>query len=204
MSPSEQYGRPSLNDAYVSGCAFATYSDQGRHNAVVERYRLINVTRGTVVATAVQRAHTWRRRARGLLGTSSLAETAGLLLEPCRQVHMRGMTYPLYVVYCDRHGRALACLILLPGQRGPFLWRAAAVIELSPAVATQVAVGDVLVWHAEAQTSDDTKCCPKGMEASATPASRHLRSGWLPRLLAATRLQEHRVDVWLSSDGDTP
>ena len=178
MSPSEQYGMPRLNDAYVSGCAFATYSDRGRHNAVVERYRLINVTRGTVVATAVQRAHTWRRRARGLLGTSSLAETAGLLLEPCRQVHMRGMTYALYVVYCDRHGRVLACLTLLPGQRGPFLWRAAAVIELSPAVATQVAVGDVLVWHAD--------CITRQLTSS------------------ARRLQGHRVGLWLAVAGATP
>ncbi|PSR31363.1 MAG: DUF192 domain-containing protein [Sulfobacillus benefaciens] len=125
-----------------------------RRNAVVGRYHLINVTRGAVVATAVERAHTWRQRARGLLGTSSLAASAGLMLDPCRQVHMRGMTYPLYVVYCNRRGRVLAGRVLWPGQRGPFLWRAAVVIELSPAVATQVGLGDILVWHEETPASD--------------------------------------------------
>jgi len=120
-----------------------------------KRYRLLNVSREIVVATNVQCADTLRQRARGLLGTTELSRTGGLILEPCRQVHMHGMTYALLAVYCDRHGRVLTCPVLVPGQRGPFLWHAAVVIELPVVDAELVAVGDMLRWWTVEEGMDD-------------------------------------------------
>lgn len=50
-------------------------------------------------------ADTFMRRLRGLLFTRALPEGEGLLLTPCRSVHMIGMLYALDIVYLDCGGR---------------------------------------------------------------------------------------------------
>jgi hypothetical protein len=72
-----------------------------------------NLDRDTRLAEQVQVADRWWSRARGLLGRT-LREGEGLLIRPCRAVHMLGMTYPIDVLFLDADHRVVA---IYPGLR---------------------------------------------------------------------------------------
>jgi hypothetical protein len=59
-----------------------------------------------VVASAVL-ANTFWSRMRGLLGRPCPPAGEGLLLEPCNQVHMIGMAYPIDVAFISLEGVVL-------------------------------------------------------------------------------------------------
>lgn len=107
---------------------------------------LRNTATGTVLATDVRVARRLRERLRGLLGTSGLPSGSALVLTPCRHVHMRGMRYPITAVYVDPAGIVLAVRRLEPGERGPRICRARAVVELPTDPSPAIRVGDRLVW----------------------------------------------------------
>jgi uncharacterized membrane protein (UPF0127 family) len=75
-----------------------------------------------VVQTVWHATNPWTRL-RGLLGRRPLAGDAveGLLIEPCGSVHTLGMTYPLDLVFLDRHNR----VVDLCGDVAPWRFRAA-------------------------------------------------------------------------------
>ena len=109
--------------------------------------RVVNVSRGTIVADRVQVADTWAGRLRGLLGRPALAPGQGLLLTPCRAVHTFGMRYPIDVVYAARDGRVVLVRYRMgPGRLGPWVRTAAWVLELAAGTvgARGVAAGDRL------------------------------------------------------------
>lgn len=109
--------------------------------------RVVNMSRGTVLADRVQVADTWAGRLRGLLGRPALAPGEGLLITPCRAVHTFGMRYPIDVVYVSRDGHVvLVDYRMQPSRRGPWVRAAAWVLELpaGSARATGVAAGDRL------------------------------------------------------------
>jgi uncharacterized membrane protein (UPF0127 family) len=66
-----------------------------------------NLDRGALLGARVRVAATWWSRARGLLGRR-LAEHEGLLLRPCRAVHMLGMREAIDVVFVDGADRVVA------------------------------------------------------------------------------------------------
>lgn len=70
--------------------------------------RVVNRTRGTVVASRVQVASGVWSRLRGYLGRPEPAEGEGILLAPCNAVHTFGMTYPLDVLFLDPRGTVLS------------------------------------------------------------------------------------------------
>jgi len=61
-----------------------------------------NVTRGTVLATRLEAAHTGPKRRKGLLGRDGLAAGEGLWIAPCESVHTFFMRFPIDLVYLDR------------------------------------------------------------------------------------------------------
>ena len=61
-----------------------------------------NVTRGTVLATRLEAAHTGAKRRKGLLGRDGLAAGEGLWIVPCESVHTFFMRFPIDLVYLDR------------------------------------------------------------------------------------------------------
>ncbi len=84
-----------------------------------------------------------------MLGRPAPVEGEGLLLAPCRGVHMFGMRYPLDVVFLDEDGVVVASFpALAPGKRTPLVNRAAFALELpaGTVAATGTAVGDPLYW----------------------------------------------------------
>ena len=64
-----------------------------------------NVTRGTVLATRLEAAHTGPKRRKGLLGRDGLAAGEGLWIAPCESVHTFFMRFPIDLVYLDREKR---------------------------------------------------------------------------------------------------
>jgi uncharacterized membrane protein (UPF0127 family) len=64
-----------------------------------------NLTRGTVLATRLEAAHTGPARRKGLLGRDSLKRGEGLWIAPCESVHTFFMRFPIDLVYLDRERR---------------------------------------------------------------------------------------------------
>lgn len=83
--------------------------------------RVVNVTRGVSLARNARVADTHWSRLRGLLGRPEPGPGQGLLLLPCRAVHMWGMRYALDVALGEDGGTVLAA------YHGLRPWRATSV-----------------------------------------------------------------------------
>ena len=102
---------------------------------------------GASLGNRVRVADSWWTRFRGLLGTAPLAAGEGLLIEPCRGVHMFGMRYPIDVAFLDRAGKVVGiCHRLAPGARSPFIRAARSALELPAGTlnAAGITEGDML------------------------------------------------------------
>jgi uncharacterized membrane protein (UPF0127 family) len=112
--------------------------------------QVVNADRGTALGSRIALASRWGQRLRGLLGRPGPGPGEGVLLAPCRSVHMIGMRYPIDVAFLDRDGRAVA---LYPGLRPGFRTaghrRARYALELRAGAlaASATAIGDRLVWQ---------------------------------------------------------
>jgi uncharacterized protein len=68
-------------------------------------FRVVNLVRGTVIASSVEIADTSGIRRRGLLGRASLLPGEGLWIIPCESVHTLFMRFPIDLIYLDRQKR---------------------------------------------------------------------------------------------------
>ena len=85
-----------------------------------------------------------------MLGRPAPTAEEGLLLLPCRAVHMLGMRYPLDVAFLDREGRVVAAYPdLAPGGRTKYHREAWAALELAHGTLarTGTRVGHRLEWQ---------------------------------------------------------
>jgi uncharacterized membrane protein (UPF0127 family) len=110
--------------------------------------RAENPARGTTLGTRIGLADRWWLRLRGLLGRAGLPPGEGLILHPCRAVHMAGMKFALDVAFLDGQGGVVATYhALAPGGRTR--WHSAAVraLELPAGTleATDTVDGDIIV-----------------------------------------------------------
>ena len=108
--------------------------------------RLVNVSQGIVLATALVPAFDSTSRKRGLLGRDGLPVDAALILAPCNAVHMFGMRFAIDVLFLDRRGSVIKRTIGLQRNRIAVSWRAFATIEFCaghPGVA-RTQLGDTL------------------------------------------------------------
>jgi uncharacterized membrane protein (UPF0127 family) len=113
--------------------------------------RVVNQRGGIVLGDRILHAHSWFSRLRGLLGRPAPGPGEGLMLTPCRVVHMFGMRYPIDVAFLDRAGVVVAIYPrLAPGAGTSWHRSARHALELpSGALArTGTAVGDRLSWSA--------------------------------------------------------
>lgn len=93
--------------------------------------KIVNLTRGTILAERAAVADTSASRGKGLLGSRELADGEGLLIIPCRQVHTLGMKYPIDVIFVGDSWKARRCLEgLKPWRLSPFIIASRAVLEL--------------------------------------------------------------------------
>jgi uncharacterized membrane protein (UPF0127 family) len=107
--------------------------------------RVVNETKGTVVAERVGHARSFWRRFRGLMLQSSLEADSGLFIEPSSSIHTAFMRFPIDAVFVDRGRKVVKVTTVKP-------WRAAlsrghSVLELPAgrAAAMGVEAGDVLL-----------------------------------------------------------
>jgi uncharacterized membrane protein (UPF0127 family) len=112
-------------------------------------FTVTNLTRGRRLAAQVWLADRWWLRLRGLLGRAPLREGEGLMLMPCKAVHMLGMRYPIDVVFLDPKGGVVATYHRMePGARSHWHQRAALALELAAGTleTTDTRAGDALQW----------------------------------------------------------
>jgi uncharacterized membrane protein (UPF0127 family) len=67
--------------------------------------QVLNVTRDTVLAAQLEKAHTGAARRKGLLGRKQFLPGEGLWIVPCESVHTFFMRFPIDLVYLDRKHR---------------------------------------------------------------------------------------------------
>lgn len=91
-------------------------------------------------------ARSFRSRMHGLLGRNSLPDGEGILLVPCRSIHMRGMRFAIDCVFLDRQGRAARILrSFAPGRSMLWpAWSAYMAVELPAGAASKIQQGDRL------------------------------------------------------------
>ena len=95
------------------------------------RLRLVNTTRGTVVAQVLQPAFDSAARKRGLLGRDGLPEGHAVVIAPCNAVHTFGMRFPIDILFVARDGRVVKVRRAVPRRRLAAAWGAFAVVELA-------------------------------------------------------------------------
>jgi uncharacterized membrane protein (UPF0127 family) len=109
--------------------------------------KVINTTRGTVVAEEVEVADTFWTRLVGLLGRRELSPGKGLMLVPCNAVHGLFMSFDIDVLYVSEQRRVLHILAPLRRfQLGAVIRGSYYVIELprGTVLQTNTRVGDQL------------------------------------------------------------
>lgn len=130
------------------GQSFVSLAIEGRTESHLSRaYRFVNATRGVDLAHQGRVAANVWLRAKGLLGTNSLPEGDGLLIQPCQRIHTFFMAYPIDVVFVDAKSEVVAlCESLPPFRVSPRVRRARLVIELPAGTIrrTGTRIGDVL------------------------------------------------------------
>src|SRR6266478_3518469 len=82
-----------------------------------QAYRLINVTRGTIIADRIRRTENIWERLMGLMFSGRLNPGEGLWIEPCNGIHTIGMRFPIDVVMLDRRGDVMGILRSVPPFR---------------------------------------------------------------------------------------
>ncbi len=107
--------------------------------------KAFNVTRQCLLVERGEIATTAWTRLKGLIGHAPLQPGEGLLIRPCRGVHMFGMRFPIDVLYVNKTGQVIRAVEhLAPGRIGPIVLDAHYVLELPAGTLarTRTVVGD--------------------------------------------------------------
>lgn len=92
---------------------------------------IVNLTRGSTLATQARRADNFASRARGLMMAPPLPDGGGLVIEPCNSIHMFFMRYPLDIVFLDKSGEVVFMYTgIKPWRMGRMVRGARLAIEL--------------------------------------------------------------------------
>ncbi|HXE64666.1 MAG TPA: DUF192 domain-containing protein [Bryobacteraceae bacterium] len=94
------------------------------------KYRLRNVTRGTVLGEAIDIADTSAKRTTGLLKHTELRAGEGLWIVPCEGVHTFFMKFALDLVYIDKKNVVRKVVGNVRPWRASFCLMAHGVVEL--------------------------------------------------------------------------
>jgi hypothetical protein len=119
----------------------------GRGSATVDvRFRVVNLTRNTVLATSLELAANGAKRRKGLLGRKLLAPGEGLWILPCEAVHTFWMQFPIDLVYLDRNNRIRKLSAGMPAWRLSACLSARSLLELASGAIcdSETQPGDVL------------------------------------------------------------
>ena len=108
--------------------------------------RVLNQTRGTVLAEHAELADNPWTRFMGLMGRTHLAPGGGLVLKPGGGIHMFFMRIPLDVIHVDKSDRVTHVLRgIKPWRMGPLFVGGKLAIELAVGTAAETQIGDQVV-----------------------------------------------------------
>jgi uncharacterized membrane protein (UPF0127 family) len=94
--------------------------------------RLYDLDQQCSVVDDLEVAEAMGARTRGLLGHDPLRLGQGMLIRPCRWIHTFGMSFPIDIVYVDKHSRIVAVSQnLRPGRIDRPVPRAWFVVEMA-------------------------------------------------------------------------
>jgi hypothetical protein len=97
----------------------------------LQTVRVINTTRGAVLAERAGLADSVMTRAVGLMGQASLPEGSGLVIDPCTSIHMFFMRFAIDALYVAQNGTVLRAVSnLRPWRLGPISLSSRYVVEL--------------------------------------------------------------------------
>jgi len=121
--------------------------------------QIVNCTRKTVLASALEVAATGKERRRGLLGRETLASNEGLWIVPCESVHTFFMRFAIDLVYLDRRNRVRKVRSAVPPWRLSACFSAHSVLELAPGTieTTGTKKGDELEFQPAVHGSADNQ-----------------------------------------------
>lgn len=110
------------------------------------RLKILNLTRGTELASRAEAATSAAARNKGLLGRAALAPGEGMWIAPCSSVHTFFMKFPIDLVYLDRKKRVKKVRSHVVPWRISACFMAASILELPSGTirSTQTARGDQL------------------------------------------------------------
>ena len=109
--------------------------------------RIVNATRGTVLADKADVATTMGARMRGLMWRPQLEAGRGLVLRPTQAIHTFMMAFPIDVLFVDTNLTVVHMIEKMePSRLSPFVRQAQAVVELPAGTIAQTATrpGDTL------------------------------------------------------------
>ena len=120
-----------------------------RPKAAHEVLQVVNCTRQTVLACALEVAARGQQRRKGLLGRTALAPHEGLWIVPCESVHTFFMRFAIDLVYLDRRNRVRKVRSAVPPWRLSACLSAHSVLELAPGTIekTRTEKGDQLEFQ---------------------------------------------------------
>jgi uncharacterized membrane protein (UPF0127 family) len=111
----------------------------------MRKVRVINRTRGSVLADQAELADNYWTRFMGLMGRRSLPAGGGLVLQPGGSIHMWFMRMPLDVIHVDKNDRVTHVLRgIRPWRLGPLFVGNKRAIELPVGMAETTHVGDTI------------------------------------------------------------
>jgi uncharacterized membrane protein (UPF0127 family) len=100
-------------------------------------YKIVNVTRNTVLADKGELARSFFARGKGLMGRASLEHGFALMIYPETSIHTFFMRVPIDVLFVDRQGVVIHLVEAMPINR-PFAgvapWKGLYVIEMPAGV----------------------------------------------------------------------
>jgi uncharacterized membrane protein (UPF0127 family) len=115
--------------------------------------RLVNRTRGALLADRVEVAAAMGERLRGLLGRAELPSGSALAIAPCAAIHTFFMKFAIDALFLDREGRVVRALPgLRPWRATRFHRQAAQVVELPAGTLARTGTreGDQLAFEPDA------------------------------------------------------
>jgi uncharacterized protein len=119
--------------------------------------RVVNTGTNQELGTRIRWADSFLARLRGMSGRPAPKAGEGLLLTPCRSIHMYGMRFPLDVAFLDDTGTVVASYpSLRPGGRTRWHWDAVHALELPAGTLERsgTAKGDVLCWWVQQESTE--------------------------------------------------
>lgn len=109
--------------------------------------KIINLTKGTVLADSATLADTPLSRIKGLLGKREFLRGQAMILRPCNSIHTFFMTFAIDVLFVNKSHQIVKTLSdLSPFKLSNICFKSSYAVELPAGIitATNSSVGDIL------------------------------------------------------------